>query len=423
MTNPSLCNKEKFLVEELETLFAVESVNYYKKIKDEWENSCVDPMEYDRMLTGKVYTQFNFLIYEKIRILTNFEVTRFFALSLAQFQTHTPANRLDSFTRKYHRAYWAPEKVKLAKDAKELHCIKYIWLFYTNHFSLFKVATEKAQDEFKSGVLGILSPQAHADDANPKHIHEDGFLCFTKLLLSSSLHSMPPLAYNKQLSDSLKRIKHEIIGNLFILTKDDRKPYLNSITHSLTDFKKTIPISQSDINECLKKHNIPIPLDEIKEVENKILFEILSSIPRQVKGKFTFNYNEQWHEIQLLYFDYYFSKTLSRLHRFLEEQQAELNPITYSTEITKLKLKTNLSVPQLALIFKMLNELKPGIFNINSDAELHRFISASFETKQSKEEGISTDKLRILFNQPDSKAADFWEKHFYTLLTEIKKLK
>ncbi len=101
----------------------------------------------------------------------------------------------------------------------------------------------------------------------------------------------------------------------------------------------------------------------------------------------------------------------------------ELNPITYIPEIEKLRLKTNLSVPQLALLFKMLSDLKPGIFNINSEAELLRFISANFETKQSKEEGISTDKLRILFNQPDSKAADFWEKHCYTILAEIKKFK
>jgi hypothetical protein len=173
----------------------------------------------------------------------------------------------------------------------------------------------------------------------------------------------------------------------------------------------------------LKKYNIPIPLDDILETENKILFEILSSIPRQVNGKFTFDYNEQWHEIQLLYFDYYFSRSLKRLHQFLAEQQEELNPTTYLPKIEKLKLKTNLSVPQLALIFKMLNDIKPSIFNVNSEAELHRFISANFETKQSKEEGISTDKLRILFNQPDSKAADFWEKHLYTILAEIKKLK
>ena len=88
------------------------------------------------------------------------------------------------------------------------------------------------------------------------------------------------------------------------------------------------------------------------------------------------------------------------------------------------RMKTSLSVPQIALLFKMINDLKPSIFKVNSEAELHRFISANFQTKSSDpEKGISENKLRILFNQPDSKAIEFWEKHLRTMLAEIKKLK
>lgn len=88
------------------------------------------------------------------------------------------------------------------------------------------------------------------------------------------------------------------------------------------------------------------------------------------------------------------------------------------------RLKVNMSVPQLALLFKMVNDLKPSIFNLKSEAELHRFISANFQTKNSSvENGISENKLRILFNQPDSKAIEFWEKHLRTMLAEIKKMK
>jgi len=88
------------------------------------------------------------------------------------------------------------------------------------------------------------------------------------------------------------------------------------------------------------------------------------------------------------------------------------------------KLKVNLSVPQLAFLFKMINDLKPSIFNLKSEAELHRFISANFQTKSSDpEKGISENKLRILFNSPDPKAAEFWEKHIRTIQAEIKNLK
>ena len=86
------------------------------------------------------------------------------------------------------------------------------------------------------------------------------------------------------------------------------------------------------------------------------------------------------------------------------------------------KLKTNLSVKELALLFKMLKDLKPNIFELESEAELLRFISVNFETKKNKED-LSTNTLRKFFNKPDSKAAEFWQKHFFTLNAEVKKFK
>ena len=103
----------------------------------------------------------------------------------------------------------------------------------------------------------------------------------------------------------------------------------------------------------------------------------------------------------------------------IKEKEELLNPLTKSTP----KLKTDLSVPQLSLVFKMINDLKPKVFNTKSDAELFRFISANFQTKKSTEKGISTQKLRNEFNNPDIKAIEFWEKHLHTMLSELRKLK
>jgi hypothetical protein len=47
-------------------------------------------------------------------------------------------------------------------------------------------------------------------------------------------------------------------------------------------------------------------------------------------------------------------------------------------------IKTNLSVGDLALLFRMLFELKPDIFDVKTKAELFRFISSNFTTKKSK---------------------------------------
>lgn len=109
----------------------------------------------------------------------------------------------------------------------------------------------------------------------------------------------------------------------------------------------------------------------------------------------------------------------SELAKHNKEQVGESNNSNSSN-----KLKVNLSVPQLALLFKMVNDLKPTVFNVKSEAELHRFISANFQTKQSNpEKGISTQKLRNEFNSPNYKAIEFWEKHIRTMQAEIKKLK
>ena len=103
----------------------------------------------------------------------------------------------------------------------------------------------------------------------------------------------------------------------------------------------------------------------------------------------------------------------------IKEKEDLINPQVKSNP----KLKTDLSVPQLALLFKMVNDLKPKILNTDSDAELFRFISANFQTKKSTEKGISTQKLRNEFSKPELKAIEFWEKHLHTMLSELRKSK
>jgi len=129
--------------------------------------------------------------------------------------------------------------------------------------------------------------------------------------------------------------------------------------------------------------------------------------------------------------------TSSDFIRIIKEKQEELNPTTANTlpsslGITELlsnisqpkksnpKLKTNLTVPQLAFLFKLLYELKPDIFDVQSKAELQRFISANFSTKGTSDQDISTEKLKQLFSDPDPDAAAFWRKHFLTMLAETK---
>jgi len=85
-------------------------------------------------------------------------------------------------------------------------------------------------------------------------------------------------------------------------------------------------------------------------------------------------------------------------------------------------IKTNLSVGDLALLFRMLFELKPDIFDIKTKAELFRFISSNFTTKKSKEGDISIDTITKKFNDPETKSKELWATHLHTLLAFLKKV-
>jgi hypothetical protein len=80
---------------------------------------------------------------------------------------------------------------------------------------------------------------------------------------------------------------------------------------------------------------------------------------------------------------------------------------------TSKKLKTNLSVPELVLLFRSLDELKPDVFDVESKEELFAFIAANFETKASS--SLSAQSVKNNFYKYNEKAKGKWTEHFSTL--------
>jgi hypothetical protein len=80
---------------------------------------------------------------------------------------------------------------------------------------------------------------------------------------------------------------------------------------------------------------------------------------------------------------------------------------------TNKKLKTTLTVPELVLLFKLLNELKPDIFDEKYKEDLVQFIVANFETKGTS--SLKADSVRNKFSEFNKNARDFWLKHISTL--------
>ena len=256
---------------------------------------------------------------------------------------------------------------------------------------------------------------------------------------------------------------------LTILVKYNELYYVEKDLDSIENERKII------IKEIKELYNNAIAeiLVKISSFENKIdktiylnnIIELISKVLKQIRGDFyienetsryylnTISINYQSIQPVLSYDDEIFkiSKTLENtisifdLYTFYpRDKVVSLIPFTLFTignsfiiflekklesiqenitDKTKERLQTNLSVPELALLFKMTSELKPLIYKTKTKEELFQFISDNFQSKKSTEKGISVNKLRNEFSNPDLKAIEFWEKHLYTMLSQLKKNK
>jgi hypothetical protein len=426
-------DKEIFLVEELENRLAIEAVQYMHKVEELWETNKFEPTYFDTYITGPLYGEFIQAIYDRIKPLNSHEANRFLTLSVAQFKTHTPERREKDFILNYWHTKWFPNAMGDDVSEHDEKYAKHVWRHYTNHFHLYKDAAEKGLEDFKAGLLGSQPAQVKTNGTMTEPIKYEAFNHYLNQFKYNYPYRTAVFDFKFSMRDYLDYFKTEILDNIIILSKDDRKAYLNKLKYELENKKQHAYTTQETIDEWLAKYNVESEEAIRAGKKDNELYTILTSEPPEFEDEFAENFNRDTHGIQTDFYNYYYGFYLDTAITFIVEQINELNPLqslssngSQAHQILSTatpKLKTDLSVPQLALLFKMLNDLKPNIFEVKSEAELHRFISANFETKKSKEDGISTDKLRILFNQPDSKAANFWEKHFYTLIAEIKKFK
>ncbi len=107
------------------------------------------------------------------------------------------------------------------------------------------------------------------------------------------------------------------------------------------------------------------------------------------------------------------TEILDNFKVYLQQQIAPSKPDEF-------KLKVNMSVEELCLLFKELNNLKPNIFETKHETELYRFISESFITKGTK--NISEKSIKNKFyEEPKKNTVDFWKTHISTIQSNLKK--
>lgn len=328
-------------------------------------------------------------------------------------------------------------------------------------FKVDKVDTKKSSDDYILAVLKITLVRLafEIQELFPE-------LVASKIVTEDEIYNSDTY----EIAPSVKYSKDLVMMNDFKVRK-----YISSKTHSKKEIveyiSKTLEILVKDYNEKIKDtekaKSKEILLQNIEALENLYYILYSKNIGEDAELSYKKLTSEEYSDIVLstvneLISDKLEEETLPNKRLSIINKQEELliflkpeidfdtNNLKQSiprrvllilegnknflkanlsidfSKLTKgndLRLKTNLSVPEIALLFKALKDLKPEIFDVKTDTDLYKFISSNFITKQSKEEGISVGKLRKLFAEPKAKAVDFWQKHFSTLMVEVKKYK
>ncbi len=233
------------------------------------------------------------------------------------------------------------------------------------------------------------------------------------------------------INDLFDDIRNSDYGKLKLhnILKEKTNFELDPLKYFLNDLELYLFVEKDEFESSISAEEIQKRVDEYNEkglpipYYKQTLIENLTEKQTENRKKINISLEPSIDTEALMYpFEFYSLYEFKRiiLNEIKKHDKVEDNNTVTSTNP---KLKTNLSVPELALLFKLLKDLKPTIFDVKSEAELHRFISANFETKRTGDKDISTQKLRSQFNQPDCKAAEFWEEKLRLMLADVKKMK
>ena len=193
-----------------------------------------------------------------------------------------------------------------------------------------------------------------------------------------------------------------------------------------TTFEKTQHLNNQEINKYLT-----VSLNQFKTHQPKLRFEFLKKLFFQkywIPNDMTEHYT-RIPEHQSKYFEHVFYNYDKYFHLYHEAAEQILQDfkkgylgsfadfaVQQNTQPQQ-KLKTNLTVKELAYLFRALHDEK--IIESRQKTDLFNFIAESFSSKQ--KEDISANSIKNAFDTPDYNAVDFWQEKFTHFMQKAKK--
>ena len=193
-----------------------------------------------------------------------------------------------------------------------------------------------------------------------------------------------------------------------------------------TIYKRTQHLNNNEINKYLT-----VSLSQFKTHSPQLRFEAM-------KEQFWNDYwgpnNDMGHysrmnEYDTKYFTHVFKWYKLHFHLFKEATEQALDDFKkgylgsfadcaiQQTAQQKPKLKTNLTVKEIAYLFRALHD--EGIIEFRQKTDLFSFIADNFSSKQKDE--VSANSIKNAFDTPDLNAVDFWQEKFTHFMQKAKK--
>jgi len=405
--------EDKYLVELLEQRLVQEVVNYRHTLDENWETEKYDKSYFPIFFSETLMAEFKEWIYSKVNKLNNFEINKFLSLSLEQFKTHKPDYRKQEIEKMYHLIFWYPNVMPDNKlSLYDKNFLSSALRSYDRYFNTYLSITEKMLIDFKAGLIGsnaTFQSVPPSEQTKEKIAFRD-FKVFLKHLEFNYPYKIDVITFKYFLRDDIEYLKKEILENFLNINHEEKIAYINRIKYEIESLQKNVWANYNDIEKWFNKYEISE--EEIFTHQNfsNELYRLLSIEPPTFRETFEPDYNIDTEDVQKSFYNYYYGQSINTILDFISEHEIKLNP-SAQTNLSKQKIKTNLSVPQLACLFRALLDNK--IIDIPVKANLYRFISESFESKGTLE--ISTKKIKNLFEDPDLKEFEFWDEKFLKL--------
>ena len=193
-----------------------------------------------------------------------------------------------------------------------------------------------------------------------------------------------------------------------------------------TIYKRTQHLNNNEINKYLT-----VSLSQFKTHSPQLRFEAMKEQfwndywgPNNDMGHYSrmndydtkyFTHVFKWYE---LHFHLFREATEQALDDFKKGYLGSFADFSIQNNLQpKQKLKTNLTVKEIAYLFRALHD--EGIIESRQKTDLFNFIAENFSSKQKDE--ISANSIKNAFDTPDYNAVDFWQEKFTHLMQKAKK--